>query len=182
MLYRYKWRRIDQLWLLPVIFFLWSNLHGGWSLGFMLIGITLAGEVLNHCLGNRSAEVLEWRQIKRLLLWGLAAVPALLINPNGLEILKIPFQTVGVQALQQSIQEWASPDFHELFQQPYLWLLLALLAAFALCGRKVDLGDLLSVLLFGALGLIARRNFGPFALVAAPVLSRYLWAALLLLA
>lgn len=176
-LYRYKWRRIDQLWLLPVIFFLWSNLHGGWSLGFMLIGIALAGEVLNHALGNQSAEVLDWRQIKRLLAWGLAAVPVLVINPNGLEILKIPFQTVGVQALQQSIQEWASPDFHELFQQPYLWLLLALLAAFALCGRKVDLVDLLCVLWFGALGLIARRNFGPFALVAAPVLSRYLWVA-----
>jgi hypothetical protein len=84
---------------------------------------------------------------------------------------------VGVQVLQQSIQEWASPDFHELFQQPYLWLLLALLVSFGLSGRRVDGTDLLVVIWFGALGLVARRNFGPFALAAAPVLSRYLWAA-----
>ncbi len=84
---------------------------------------------------------------------------------------------MGVQALQQLIQEWASPDFHELFQQPYLWLLLALLVSFGLSGRRVDISDLLVVVWFGALGLVARRNFGPFALAAAPVLSRYLWAA-----
>jgi hypothetical protein len=168
---------MDQLWLLPLIFLFWSNLHGGWSLGFMLIGTMIAGEILNPWFGNHSAEVVNWQRIRKLLIWGLASVPALLINPAGFEILRIPFQTVGVQALQQSIQEWASPDFHELFQQPYLWLLLALLAAFALSGRKADISDLLSVTLFGALGLVARRNFGPFALAGAPVLARYAWAA-----
>ncbi len=177
-LYRFKWRKINQLWLLPVIFLFWSNLHGGWALGFMLVGILAAGEVFNHMVGSRSSEVLEWRQIRQLLAWGLVSVPVLVINPNGLAILKIPFQTVEVQTLQQFIQEWASPDFHELYQQPYLWLLLAVLAAFGLSGRKVDGGDLLAVVWFGALGLVARRNFGPFALVAAPVLSRYLWAAI----
>jgi hypothetical protein len=82
---------------------------------------------------------------------------------------------VGVQALQQTIQEWASPDFHELYQQPYLWLLVALMTAFGLSGRKIDGTDLITVIFIGAFGLIARRNFGPFALAAAPVLSRYLW-------
>jgi hypothetical protein len=52
-----------------------------------------------------------------------------------------------------------------------------LVLAFGLSGRKVDLTDLLLVLWFGGLGLVARRNFGPFALVATPVAARYLWAA-----
>ncbi len=176
-LYRYKYQKKDQLWLLPVIFLFWSNLHGGWALGYMLIGLVLVGEALNHGLGNHSPEVLAWRAIGRLAVWAAISIPVLVINPNGLEILKIPFQTVGVQVLQQLIQEWASPDFHELFQQPYLWLLLALMVSFALSDRRVDASDLLVVVWFGALGLIARRNFGPFALAAAPVLSRYLWAA-----
>ena len=174
-LFQYKWRKINRLWILPILFLFWTNLHGGWALGFLLIGVILGGEVLNHLLRNHSPEVLDWRSMGRLGLWGLAAVPVLAIHPNGLAILKIPFETIGVQALQQTIQEWASPDFHELYQQPFLWLLLAALITFGLSGRKVDGSDLLAVVCFGALGLIARRNFGPFALVASPVLSRYLW-------
>lgn len=174
-LYQYKWRKLNRLWLLPPLFLLWTNLHGGWALGFMLIGCLLAGEVLNHLLKNPSAEVLGWPAIRGLALWGLASVPVLALHPNGLAILKIPFETVGVQALQQTIQEWASPDFHELYQQPYLWLLLAVILTFGLSGRRVDGSDLLTVLFFGTLGLVARRNFGPFALAATPVLSRYLW-------
>ena len=174
-LFQYKWRKVNRLWILPVLFLLWTNLHGGWALGFGLIGVTLAGEVLNHLLGNHSPEMLDWRAIRRLGLWGLASVPVLALHPNGLAILKIPFETVGVQALQQTIQEWASPDFHELYQQPFLWLLLAVIITFALSRRRVDGSDLLAVVCFGVLGLVARRNFGPFALIASPVLSRYLW-------
>lgn len=176
-LYRYKWKGIDQLWLLPGLFLLWSNLHGGWALGYIFIGVMLAGEILNRLLGNTSIEVLPWQRVLRLALWGVGTVPCLVINPNGLDILKIPFQTVEVQALQQLIQEWASPDFHDLIQQPFLWLLMGTLAVMALSGRRADLTDLATVVVFGSLGLTARRNFGPFALAVAPVLSRYLWAA-----
>lgn len=177
-LYRFKWELKEQLWLLPVIFLFWSNLHGGWALGFMLIGLMLAGEIANHVLGNPSITVVGWREIRRLATWTAVSIPVLAINPNGFAILKIPFQTVEVQVLQQLIQEWSSPDFHELFQQPYLWLVLALLIVFGISGRKVDVTDLLVVVWFGALGLIARRNFGPFALAATPVLARYLWTTI----
>ncbi|MDO8970671.1 MAG: hypothetical protein Q7U74_08290, partial [Saprospiraceae bacterium] len=176
-LHRYKRRKINQLWLLPVLFWVWSNLHGGWALGFLLIGVLIAGEIINHGLGNPSDEVLNWKDIRKLISWSAASVLVLVIHPNGLEILKIPFQTIEVQVLQQFIQEWASPDFHELYQQPYLWLLLAVILSFGWSGRKVDASDLLAVLLFGALGLVARRNFGPFALAVTPILSRYLWIA-----
>jgi hypothetical protein len=101
------------------------------------------------------------------------------INPNGLAMWAIPFQTVGVEALQQFISEWASPDFHQFFQQPFLWLLLATLAAIGLSSRRLDGTDLVTFVGFAYLGFIARRNFGPFAMVAAPILARHLWPALL---
>jgi hypothetical protein len=177
-IYLYKWKRVNHLKWLPVIFLFWANLHGGFPLGFLLIGAVIAGEIANHLLGNTSNVVLTWRQIRQLVIWSLVSVFALLINPSGFDIWKIPFLTVEVSALQQFIQEWASPDFHELFQQPFLWLLFAILAAAALSRRRMDGADLATVVLFGVMGLVARRNFGPFGIVALPVLSRVLWPAI----
>lgn len=178
LLYRFKWRGVDRLWFLPPIFVLWSNLHGGYPLGLMLLGLMMAGEVANHLLGWQGEETLAWRKIGRLAGITLICGLAVLINPNGLDTWRIPFQTVGVQSLQQFVSEWASPDFHELAQQPLLWLLLVVLGAVGFSGRRLDATDFLSVAWFTALALVARRNYGPFALVAAPVAARHIWPAL----
>ncbi len=177
-LYLYKWKHKSYLKWLPVVFLLWGNLHGGYPLGFLLIGAMIAGEVFNHLLLDNSAFTLSWRHIGQLIIWSLVSVLALLINANGLNIWKIPFQTVDVSVLQQFISEWASPDFHQLYQQPFLWLLFATLAAVGLSRRRIDGTELVTVILFAYMSLVARRNFGPFAIVTLPVLSRHLWAAL----
>jgi hypothetical protein len=223
LLYLYKWKSRDRLWLLPFIFVLWSNLHGGYALGLLLLGAMIAGEILNHLLGYsrisppldkggqggdshptqnptslakgwpggdspqirnpqseiRNSSVLPWGSILKLSLISILSFLVVAINPNGLAMWAIPFQTVGVEALQQFISEWASPDFHQFFQQPFLWLLLFTMAAIGLSSRRLDGTDLVTFVGFAYLGFIARRNFGPFAMVAAPILARHLWPALM---
>ncbi|MDR3574768.1 MAG: hypothetical protein P4L50_12960 [Anaerolineaceae bacterium] len=178
LLYLFKWKERNFLWLLPLIFILWANLHGGYALGLILIGMMVAGEILNHILGFNDGETLSWKNIGWLVLWSVIAVLALIINPNGIRIWLAPFQTVGVNALQHYVQEWASPDFHDIGQQPFLWLLFLLIASIGLSGRRLDATDLLTVICFGYLAFVARRNFGPFALATAPVISRHLGKAL----
>jgi hypothetical protein len=178
LLYLYKWKKTDRLiWLIPV-FILWSNLHGGYVLGILMIGAMIAGEIFNQLMGYSGAEVLSWQRIARLLGWALAAGLAVLINPNGMEMWSIPFRTVGVGVLRDFIPEWASPNFHELAQQPFIWLLLATFAAIGASGKRLDGSDMIGFAAFAYLGLLARRNFGPFALSAGPVLIRHLWPAL----
>ena len=177
LLYLFKWKQRSLLYLLPPIFLVWSNLHGGYPLGLMLVGLLAAGEALNHLLGVRGPQILSWKSILQLLLWAVISILVLLINPNGVDTWRIPFQTVGVETLQRSIEEWASPDFHDISQQPFLVLLFATLAALGLSGRRVDASDLLLVIWFPVLALVARRNYGPFAVTALPVLARYLWLA-----
>ncbi|MDZ4158693.1 MAG: hypothetical protein U1B80_02790, partial [Anaerolineaceae bacterium] len=174
----YKRQGKDYLWLLPIIFLLWSNLHGGYVLGLMLIGIMVVGEALNQFLGTRGAKVLTWKGISRLAFWGAGSVFALLINPNGVDTWLVPFRTVGVEALNRFISEWASPDFHDITQQPFLWLFFLLFAAVWLSGRRIDFTEIISTIWFAVLALFARRNFGPFALVALPVLASHLWQML----
>jgi len=75
--------------------------------------------------------------------------------------------------LQDFIQEWAAPDFHNLQFHPFIWLLLLTLAAMGLSRRRADWTDLALVGAFGYMGLLAVRNIALFALVAPPVLSRH---------
>jgi len=173
-LFRYKWLGKEQLyWLLP-IFIVWSNMHGGYILGIILIGTFIVGELINQVLGIQSETTLSVKQIRKLLMICVASFGVAAINPNGIEMWKIPFQTVGVESLQNLIQEWASPDFHQPIQQLMLILLFGTFATVGLSKKTLDGVDLVGFSIFGILALTARRNFGPFAMVAAPIISRHM--------
>jgi hypothetical protein len=174
-LYLYKHKRFNLLWILPILFVLWSNMHGGYPLGIILIGTVVVGEAANRVFGQFRPETLSWKQIGILLAIGLLSLGLVVLNPNGINMWKIPFQTMGVNALQNFVSEWASPDFHEIYQQPMLWLLLAVMASFAFSGRVVDASDVIQMGVFAYMAFLARRNFGPFGLIATPILARYLY-------
>ena len=50
--YLFKWKQINRLWVLIPMFVLWGNVHGGYALGLMLIGCVLVGESLNRVTGR----------------------------------------------------------------------------------------------------------------------------------
>ena len=176
LLYLYKWRRTNRLWLLPPLFALWVNLHAGYALGFIVLIGFIVGEVLNSLLALVSPgpdPVVGWRRLDKVIFYSLLSFLALVLNPNTTTMWMYPFRTVRIEVLQQFIQEWQSPDFHPLYTQPFIWLLLGTLTAVGLSGRRVDGTDLALVGIFAYAALLAGRNFGPFALVTAPALSRH---------
>lgn len=176
--YLYKWRRIDRLWLLPPIFILWANVHGGFAVGFILLAGALGGEVLNHLLRHDGPEVLSWRRWLKLLAITALSYGLLILNPNGAAMYTYPLRTVNIGVLRDFIQEWSSPDFHQLFVQPFIWMLAATLAAVGWGGRRLDGGDFALVAGFAYSALLAGRNIAPFALVCAPVLARHAQSAI----
>ena len=170
--YLYKWRQINRLvWLLP-IFILWGNLHGGYVLGVILLGSMLVGEILFKVIAMGGTHQMSWPQIRSTGLVLVGIILVVLINPFGLDVWKIPFNTVGVQSLQNLIDEWASPDFHQAFQQPMLLMLITVISALAISKERIEGGELVCLVVFSWLALTARRNFGPFAIIAGPILTR----------
>ncbi|MGH2536706.1 MAG: hypothetical protein ACRDHL_04870 [Candidatus Promineifilaceae bacterium] len=176
LLYCFKAGRRGVIWWLLPITVLWANVHGGFAIAFILVGAYAAGETANHLLGHE--DRLAWRDIG--LLVGVALLAWLLVplNPNGARLWAYPFQTVSLGVLQDFIQEWRSPDFHQIHFQPFILLLMAAVLALGLSGRRADATDLLLLCLSAGMTLLAARNIALFALLAPPVVVRYGQSAL----
>ena len=173
LLFLYKWKQIDRLWIVPLLFVLWVNMHGGYIAGFMLLGAFIVGEGLSNLLHVTGSEVVSWKRLRKVLLISLLSGVVLLINPHTIDALLLPLKTVGIQTLQASIDEWASPNFHQLFQQPFIWMLLLTLVVIGWSGRRLDVTDAITLAVFAYISFLARRNIGLFALICAPILSRH---------
>jgi hypothetical protein len=180
-----KREKSKRLWILPILITIWVNMHGGFIVGYLLIGIYFMGEVIetliSMILGQKKLNE-EWQNRKKYLLVlaavGIASIFTGMINPHGPAILLYPFQTISIGTLQDYIAEWQSPNFHTPEVQPFIILLFLLILAVGISTKKRSARELLLISIFGYMSLIAVRNVGLFALVAAPIACRHLDAGL----
>lgn len=173
-------RSTKALWMLPPLMALWANLHGGFAVGFILLGAYLAAHLLDLALtwllrpGERADA---WRHqrtdLGRLALCLGLCLLAVGVNPFGWRMLTYPFQTVAVETLRLHIQEWQSPDFHMTATWPFLAMLLLGATALALSAERRRSSEVILYLGFSALALSAARNIALFAIASAPMLARH---------
>jgi hypothetical protein len=152
------------LWL-PVAMLLWSNLHGGWAIGFLFLGLAAATEAARWAAGRGPEHLVRLRW---LALAGALSALAVGVNPNGPAIYLYPFQTLASSAQQNLIAEWASPDFHLASLRAFEALALLLVAGLAV-GRP-SLFDVLVAIAGLALALESVRHVAIFVAAATPVL------------
>lgn len=170
---RYKRHHGRLLPWLPLVVLVWANVHGGYAIAFILILCYLVGEAVNRLAGHAGDSVLSTRQLLHLVIVAGLCFVAVGVNPHTWQMWLYPFRTVGIGVLQDFIQEWQSPDFHQVWQQPFLVLLLVTVVALARAGRRADFTDLTLLTVWSAAALLAGRNMALFALVSAPILVRY---------
>ena len=166
------------LWLLPVLTLLWANLHSGYLLGVVLLGSYVVGEGLQLRFGTRSDRGLDWKGIRWLAVITVACFLAAVLNPNGPELWIYPFFTLGSGAMQQYIQEWQSPNFHLNIFWPFAALLGIGVFSFIVGKKRPAWIDILLFIGTGAAGLLSARHIPLFAIVASPIIARYLLATL----
>jgi hypothetical protein len=176
-------RSARRLWWLPVLMVVWVNSHGGFAVGFIVWGIYWIGEIASSLVkGSLLSKLKLWFKNPlaalqapelRLTWLGILMVLAVCINPYGPVMLAYPLKTVSIEALQDYIQEWQSPDFHLISVQPLIWLLLLTFAAVGASRRRLAFTDFLLVSIFTYMSLLAGRNIALFALAVPPVLTRH---------
>jgi hypothetical protein len=153
------------MWLLPPLFLFWANCHGGFFMGFVVLGAYCAESLWQRWRGRPEPGE------RRLWLVTAVSVPAAFLNPNGFLTLYI-LLAYNQSSLTSTIYEW---------QKPPLWppsflnlLLLAAVAVLVWQRRRTRLVDWLLLLLFGAAYLSAVRNSNLLGLVAPALIASYL--------
>ena len=152
------------LWGLPLLMLVWVNVHGGFLVGFVLLGIYLVGAAWNwfRARQNRIEELLQQiaaRKRVRNLAWvSLLSAAASLANPYGWNLHWHVYRYLSNRFLMDHIEEFQSPNFHGIAQKCFLVLLLITLFVLTVRGRELRMSQGLTVLFAVCAGLYASRN------------------------
>jgi hypothetical protein len=165
---------------LPLFMVLWVNLHGGFVVGFLLLGIYLAGDAIEYFTRQETGEATAKR-----ILW-LSAVAAVtfaasFVNPYGYHLHAHIYHYLSDRFLMNQISEFLAPDFHGGAQQCFVVLLILAVLTFASARQAIRISEVLVVICAAYLGCYATRNLPIagllIALVVAPILSGFIACA-----
>ena len=163
---------------IPLIMLLWVNLHAGYILGIAVEMTYILGWMIELAIlkFGKKESIDKITKNKFLILVGVLGASLLVmpINPSGLRIFTYPFKTLFDPAMQKYIQEWFSPDFHQLMWQPLALLILALIGAGMIGNHRISITKILLTLGFGFAALRSARHVPLFAIVVIPVLAEQL--------
>jgi len=167
------------IWALVPLTAVWANLHGGFVILLALLGLVVAGSVVEMLLGQPGARAMAVRYAG--LLAGCAAASAL--NPRGIRLHLHIVELLQVAWYKTHISEYQSPAFH--FEQMTFFmavLFLGLACVWPLLAKR-RVTEPLWILFFAYESLVSARNIPLFLVIALPVVAMELttvwrrWAA-----
>jgi hypothetical protein len=169
--------------VLPVLTVFWTNLHGGFVAGLMIIGCYALGEAMTgifraetSAIGGslRSGWTLSFRYWQSFALCAAATF----INPYGWQLHKHIYSYLSDSDLLDKIQEFQSISFHA---GPALYFeIMLVLAVFAVLQnvKELQFTPVLLICLWSHLALVSARHIPLFAIVAAPFVAATLSAGI----
>ncbi|MEQ1656494.1 MAG: hypothetical protein ABL960_12420, partial [Nitrospira sp.] len=165
------------IWMLPPLFLLWANLHGGFTAGLFLLAVMVG---LNWCVAmivRVRPEVVgrldEWH-LPSADLWRLTLATGLaglltLVNPYGWRLHQEIVDSLANQFMVATLQEWQPPSLETLAGRLFGVYLGGLTVAVVLWYRRfepVRIGVLLAFLFVACRHL---RNIPLFLIVSLPL-------------
>jgi hypothetical protein len=155
--------------VLPVVTILWTNLHGGFFVGALMILAFGGGEVLQLVFSpGGSDRGPAWLKARDYFLSGLACLAASLINPYTYHLHVHMAQYLRDPWNSEHIVEFLSPTFHHPTAIFFEAMLVLAVAAAVWNLRQGRFTEALLVVVWAHGGLLAARNIPIFAIAAAP--------------
>lgn len=171
-------RRYDgapsRLWLLPLLMVAWTNLHGGFLAGLVLIACYAAGELIAAAVEPEASPRREALARSLPYLWtGAACLLATLVNPYSWRLHVHIVQLVGDpnSPLYRWVSEWMSISFRPGPSRYFEILIILAVAAALYYIRERRFPYVLLLLGWLHQALVAARNIPIFAIIAAPLVA-----------
>ncbi len=161
-------QRKDCIWLLPLLFVLWANLHGSWLIGMVLFAVWYGSGFLRGTWGR--IEAIPWtsRERRKLAWVGSFSVAGLFLNPYTYHLVFYPFDFAFRQRLNVNhVDEWMSLDFHGV-RGKILFAMLAATIVLALVRKRRWSVDQVAFLL---VAFYAAMTYSRFLFLAAIILT-----------
>ncbi len=161
-----KRRKLERWLILPVILWIWANMHAGFILGLGIYWVVATREfILPDSKGENSGS-----RFKGSIAPAIFATLLCLINPNGIEIFLYPFQISMTSTFKSSISEWVSPLYlggGEWLAQLLFYLanVLGIWAAILHIKKRPDIS--LIIIVAAIMAWLARRNIQNYAIILA---------------
>jgi hypothetical protein len=160
------------IWWLPLIMFLWVNVHAAFIVGIVLLMIFLLAQFVHLHLSKNFQRYKK--EFYTLTICVVISLLATLINPYFIYEWIFPFKLMSLDAIQNHISEWQSPDFHSIAFKSYLILIFTTLVLSIHSKRKPNLFITLLFFIFLFAGFVAQRHIPiagfamtPFAAIVA---------------
>lgn len=164
-------RRVP-LWVYPCFFAVWANLHGGWLYGIALLGIYIAGHLIEYFLFHGGREDIAAARHFAMAL--PLAVMATLATPMGVSLWRHLSATFSDQYILDHTGEFASPSFHSAPDKFVLALMLGCVLLLIASRRRMHTSRLLLVMAGLWWSFTAQRNIPLFGLTGLAVIALHL--------
>ncbi|MGH9652343.1 MAG: hypothetical protein ACRD6B_02640 [Bryobacteraceae bacterium] len=157
------------LWSLPVLTIAWTNLHGAFLVGILILMASAIGRAIK---GLSFAKRAPWRAIcasAAPYLWcALGCLAATFVNPYGWRLHRHLLSYLFDSKLLNHISEFQSPNFHNPSMIFFEILLLLGIPSVVWCWRSKRYAAAILIVAWAHLALVSARNMPFFAFFAAP--------------
>ncbi len=168
--------------LLPLMFAIWANCHGSFSVGLLAMAVAGAGRWLEVLLRTRSVKVaFRSRRFLRLVLTTQLCAAAALLNPYGLDIYHAVLQ-VGGNPNVRTMFEWDAMTLRMKQGQVAATMVCLLFVVVKLSPRRLRADEAMLLLITGAMALWSSRMINWWAPVMAVSIATHgaaAWRAVL---
>ena len=163
---------IPWLVLLPVLTVVWSNVHGGFLVGVLLISVFGVAEFLRILLAvGEEGRAAGLARAGKYLLSALACLAASLLNPYTYHLHVHVFQYLRDPYLAARIMEFVSVDFHHPIAIFFETMLAGGVLASAWYARRGSYTEPLMFVLWAHAALLSARNIPIFMILVAPMVA-----------
>jgi hypothetical protein len=149
--------------VIPLTMWLWVNVHGTFSLGFLYLADYFFARYLDGAPPNQGRE-------RDLVIATLIAAVLVFVNPYGISLVTFPLMLMGRNQVLSNVAEWQAVNLHTAIGFLYaVWVFITLVAFARSRPRR---GELVLSLVFLFLGWWAVRNVAIAVAVTIPIVGR----------